>query len=51
MHEVCVCLFQKLPELKKHLLDSDTGDKNVIRILVEDFCSKVRPDEESVLNK
>ncbi|KMZ57472.1 3-hydroxyisobutyryl-CoA hydrolase-like protein 5 [Zostera marina] len=42
---------EKLPELEKRLLDSDTGDKDVIRTLVDDYSSNVRPDEESVLNK
>ncbi|KAG8055427.1 hypothetical protein GUJ93_ZPchr0001g31139 [Zizania palustris] len=42
---------EKLEELEKCLLNSNTGDESAVRAVIEDFSTDVQPDEESILNK
>jgi len=42
---------EKLEELEKCLLNLDSGDESAVRAVIEEFCTDVQPDEDSVLNK
>ncbi|XP_050381115.1 3-hydroxyisobutyryl-CoA hydrolase-like protein 5 [Argentina anserina] len=43
--------LEKLSDLEKRLISSNSGDANAVKAAIEDFSVNVQPDEESVLNK
>ncbi|KMT02465.1 hypothetical protein BVRB_9g204130 [Beta vulgaris subsp. vulgaris] len=42
---------EKLPELEKHLVSLNKGDKDAVKSLIEEFSSEVQIDASSILNK
>ncbi|KAF5458657.1 hypothetical protein F2P56_022670 [Juglans regia] len=42
---------EKLPELEKHLISLNSGDKNAVKSAIEEFSVDVQLDENSILNK
>ncbi|XP_042520603.1 3-hydroxyisobutyryl-CoA hydrolase-like protein 5 [Macadamia integrifolia] len=42
---------EKLPDLEKCLISLNSGDKNSVKSVIEEFSVDVQPDEDSILNK
>ncbi|KAJ4975321.1 hypothetical protein NE237_000427 [Protea cynaroides] len=40
-----------LPELEKRLISLNSGDKNAVKSVIEEFSVDVQPDEDSILHK
>lgn len=46
-----LCCKQKLPELEKRLISLNSGNKEAVKLTIEEFSVEIQLDEASVLNK
>lgn len=42
---------QKMPELEKRLISSNTGDENAVKSAIEEFSEQIQLEGDSILNK